>query len=126
MGISTGERDAVRIPNSGLPVDHSGPGLRVGPTLPATAGRKPEARLPIISAPVHSVENIGVKESRAAGLSQRKSGQGFGDRVPVNVEREAFALGAFPAELDPASISQMRELFELLDRWDRESNAQIM
>jgi hypothetical protein len=39
---STGKRSAVRN-NSGRPVDHSGPGLRVGPTTPATAGRKPEA-----------------------------------------------------------------------------------
>jgi hypothetical protein len=37
-----GKRGAVRN-NSGLPVDHSGPGLGVGPTTPATAGRMPEA-----------------------------------------------------------------------------------
>ena len=38
----TGKRSAVRN-NSGAPVDHSGPGLGVGPTTPLTAGRKPEA-----------------------------------------------------------------------------------
>src|SRR5579864_8811946 len=38
----TGKRSAV-LNNSGLPVDHSGPGLGVGPTPSATAGRKPEA-----------------------------------------------------------------------------------
>jgi hypothetical protein len=37
-----GKRSAVRN-NSGLPVDHSGPELGVGPTTPPTAGRKPEA-----------------------------------------------------------------------------------
>ena len=37
-----GKRSAVRN-NSGAPVDHSGPGLGVGPTSSATAGRKPEA-----------------------------------------------------------------------------------
>jgi len=37
-----GKRGAVRN-NSGLPVDHSGPGLGVGPTTPPTAGRKLEA-----------------------------------------------------------------------------------
>ena len=40
---TTGKRGAVRNTNSGLPVDHSGPGLRVGPTNPATADRKSEA-----------------------------------------------------------------------------------
>ena len=54
-----GKRGAVRN-NSGQPVDHSGPGLGVGPTTPLTAGRKPEACPP----------------------SQPKSGQGFGDGVP--------------------------------------------
>ena len=38
-----GKRGAVRISNSGFPVDHSGPGLRVGPTTSATADRKSEA-----------------------------------------------------------------------------------
>jgi hypothetical protein len=37
-----GKRGAVRN-NSGSPVDHSGPGLRVGPTTPATADRKSAA-----------------------------------------------------------------------------------
>src|SRR5262249_20726598 len=58
----TGKRGAVQH-NSGPPVDHSGPGLEVGPTTPATAGRKPEACPP--SSPF-----------------QHKSGQGSGDRVP--------------------------------------------
>jgi len=57
-----GKRGAVRN-NSGLPVDHSGPGLEVGPTTPPTAGRKPEACPPSLP-------------------FQHKSGQGSGDGVP--------------------------------------------
>jgi hypothetical protein len=53
----TGKRGAVRN-NSGVPVDHSGPGLRVGPTDPATADRKSEACPPDLYQ-----------------LSQRKSGR---------------------------------------------------
>lgn len=41
-GSIMGKRGAVRN-NSGVPVDHSGPGLGVGPTTPLTAGRKPAA-----------------------------------------------------------------------------------
>jgi hypothetical protein len=62
----TGKRSAVRITNSGEPVDHSGPGLRVGPTNPATADRKSEACPP-------GFDSL---------LSQQKSGQGSGDGVP--------------------------------------------
>lgn len=62
----TGKRSAVRITNSGEPVDHSGPGLRVGPTNPATFDRTSEACPPGFDSPV----------------SQHKSGQGSGDRVP--------------------------------------------
>ena len=63
MDEQKGKRGAVRTNNSGLPVDHSGPGLGVGPTTPATAGRKPEACPPSF-------------------FSQHKSGQGSGDGVP--------------------------------------------
>lgn len=52
-----GKRGEVRN-NSGLPVDHSGPGLRVGPTTPATADRKSEACPP-----------------NSLAVSQHKSGQ---------------------------------------------------
>jgi hypothetical protein len=65
--METGKRSAVRITNSGEPVDHSGPGLRVGPTIPATSDRKSEACPPGLGSVV----------------SQHKSGQGFGDGVPV-------------------------------------------
>ena len=57
-----GKRGAARN-NSGLPVDHSGPDLGVGPTTPATAGRKPEACPP-------------------GSLSQGKSGWGSGGEAP--------------------------------------------
>lgn len=63
-----GERHAVPF-NSGLPVDHSGPELGAGPTTPATADQKSEAR-PSIS------------------ISQHKSGQGFRGQSPL-VVREA-------------------------------------
>jgi hypothetical protein len=59
----TGKRGAVRN-NSGEPVDHSGPDLGVGPTTPATAGRKPEACPPI------------------SDISQDKSGRGSGGGTP--------------------------------------------
>ena len=65
-GSVMGKRGAARN-NSGVPVDHSGPGLGVGPTTPATAGRKPEACPPALDLPLSS---------------QSKSGQGSGDRVP--------------------------------------------
>ena len=65
---NTGKRGAVRI-NSGLPVDNSGPGLGVGPTTPATAGRKPKACPPSLA-------------SEPFYPSQHKSCQGSGDRVP--------------------------------------------
>jgi len=61
---NTGKRGEVRN-NSGLPVDHSGPGLGVGPTTPMTTGRTPEACPPPLLPP-----------------SQSKSGQGSGDGVP--------------------------------------------
>jgi hypothetical protein len=72
-----GKRGAVRV-NSGQPVDHSGPELGVGPTTPATAGRKPEACPP---------------DSKIS--SQHKSGQGSGDGVPGGGE------AAVPSSLDP-------------------------
>ena len=78
-----GKRGAVRN-NSGAPVDHSGPGLGVGPTTPATAGRKPEACPPLFSVPP----------------SQTKSGQGSGDGVPGGGE------AATPSSLDTLQINR--------------------
>src|SRR5260370_36729616 len=66
-----GKRDAVRN-NSGLPVDHSGPGLAVGPTIPATAGLKPAACPPVSSC-------------------QPKSGRGAGGGATSSGSSEAAA-----------------------------------
>jgi len=70
---NTGKRGAVRN-NSGLPVDHSGPELRAGPTDPATADRKSEACPPDSFGGVVGVGlavDVGVEDV----LSQHKSGQ---------------------------------------------------
>jgi hypothetical protein len=99
---NAGKRSAVRN-NSGEPVHPSGPGLGVGPTPPPTAGRKPEACPP---------KSLGVSIRPAP--SQHKTG-----RVP-----EGGALGGREApalSLDAFSVSQLRQLFGLLDQWDREA-----
>jgi len=93
---NTGKRSAVRN-NSGKPVYPSGPGLGVGPTPPPTAGRKPEA-CPYPPQPKTGWE----LEGKALG------------------GREAPALNS----LDAVSLSQLRQFFELLDRWDREAHEQ--
>lgn len=127
-----GERSAVKS-NSGATVSQSVPGLR-RPTPPVTAGRKPAARPPVLLNPV-TPEDM-VFQSRAAGLSQPKTGQGFGDRVPdvesqrealgslkPSGDREAGALNASDPELlDDYSVRQLLEFFEILDRWDREAH----
>jgi hypothetical protein len=77
-----GERGAVRN-DSGLPVDHSGPGLGVGPTTPPTAGRKPEACPPTFP-------------------SQSKSGQGSGDGVTGG------GAAAVPSSLVPVRSNRNR------------------
>jgi hypothetical protein len=65
----TGKRGAVRN-NSGAPVDHSGPELRVGPTTPATADRKSEACPPDFAG-----ADVGVDVAVGAAVSQHKSGR---------------------------------------------------
>ncbi len=92
------ERDAVRT-KSGNRVDHSLPELTVGPTLSATAGRKPEARPACSAAP--------------AADCQRKSGR----------EPEGRALGGREAAevLDADSLRLLTGFFELLDQWDAET-----
>jgi hypothetical protein len=81
-----GERSAVRN-NSGLPVRQSGPGLG-RPTPPSTAGRKPEACT--LSPPLPP--------------SQPKTGQGFGDGVPIGGE------AAVPSFLDPIQTNRNKQL----------------
>jgi hypothetical protein len=73
-----GKRDAVRNTNSGEPVDHSGPELRVGPTIPATSDRKSEACPPVLDSLV----------------SQHKSGQGFLTESPAARAKRAAICGA--------------------------------
>src|SRR5689334_3107755 len=108
-----GKPSAVEF-DSGETVANSVPGLR-RPTSPARAGRKPDACPPILS------------------TSQPKSWPGFGAGGPEEDRRErASATGndqepSEPREaraldaLDEFSTSQLRQFFELLDRWDREA-----
>jgi hypothetical protein len=63
----TGKRDAARN-NSGQPVDHSGPDLGVGPTLPATSGRTPEA-----CPPRSRSDNDGTGDTDGSDSSRREA-----------------------------------------------------
>jgi hypothetical protein len=83
-----GGRGAV-VFNSGLPVDHSGPGV-MQPTTPARAGRKPDARRPeAADAPHHA-----------------KSGWGFGGEAPKKeTSGEAAPNSSF---LDKITINRNR------------------
>ena len=105
-GLYLGERDAVRS-NTGQTVSHSVPGLAVGPTLPPKTGRNPGARPPVLPA--------------AGGYAcQPKSVPGFGAGSPEeNCEREALASN----DLDDFAVSQLIQLFQLLDEWDRGPHA---
>jgi hypothetical protein len=79
-----GKRGAVRN-NSGEPVDHSGPERGVGPTTPATAGRKPEACPPISSGVEVGVEvevGVGLGVGFGVSISPHKSGPGSGGGTP--------------------------------------------
>ena len=69
----TGKRGAVRN-NSGLPVDHSGPGLRVEPGTPITSGRKPEA-CPLDSEQFAFGFGVEFGADLGAAGSQHKSGR---------------------------------------------------
>jgi hypothetical protein len=79
-----GKRGAVRN-NSGEPVDHSGPGLRVGPGTPNTSGRNPEACPPDLHA-------VGVGFDVGADVSQHKSGRGSGGGTPRGANEESAVL----------------------------------
>lgn len=80
----TGKRDAARN-NSGQTVDHSVPDLGVGPTIPATSGRNPEA-CPPSSRPIDNdgAGDIDGSDSSREALdsSQGKSGWGAGGEAP--------------------------------------------
>ena len=110
-----GEKSAVEY-KSGEPVHQSGPELRRTRPL-RTSGRKPEA---------HPCTPV-VAESRAAGLSQPKTGRGAEQRSAIEIEREALDSPSSSAkrdavDLDDHSISQILDFFRLLDRWDREGS----
>ena len=108
-----GERIAADS-NSGNAVDHSAPGLKQ-PTHPSTAGRKPEARPPILqpkSGPGRGAGSPAIECQREA----------LGSMVPSG-EREAFALDAVPSEsLSEIEIQSVIQFFTILDRWDREAH----
>jgi hypothetical protein len=119
-----GERSAVET-KSGKSVHQSDPGLR-RPTPPATVGRKSTARPPTLVATAVCTDT---PEAREAGLSQRKTGQGAGQRPAIYVQREALATNAFSAgdaasskTLDDTEIGSLFQFFEILDRWDREAH----
>jgi hypothetical protein len=93
---------------SGQPVDHSDPELRVGPTLPATAGRKPET----------------------CPASQRKSGRECEGGTLAIVGGEAaesttlIQLPPLPEPLDTESLSRVIGFFRKLDQWERQTTSQ--
>lgn len=91
----TGGRSTLRH-KSGKPVADSGPVLK-GPTSPATAGRKPEAR------PLSPPQPNSRREREGRALAE-----GAGREAP------ALSLGQ-------QGISGLRAFFKLLDRWDREA-----
>src|SRR5215469_5616556 len=68
---NTGKRGAARN-HSGLPVDHSGPGLRVEPTTPATSDRKSAACPPDIECGVSQLKSGPESESGALGASEAR------------------------------------------------------
>ena len=89
-----GKRNAVRN-KSGKSVDHSDPGLRVGPTLSPTADRK----------------------SAASPISQRKSGR---EREGGALAISSGEAAAPDAKLTSEDLTRLRELIFLLDNWDQE------
>jgi hypothetical protein len=91
-----GKRGAVRN-NSGLPVDHSGPGLGVGPTTPATAGRKPEA------CPPHTFSQH--KSGRGSGGGARGGAPSAASEASGELRSEATQRGSF---LDLNQINRNR------------------
>jgi len=128
-----GERDAVGS-KSGQSVSQSDPGLR-RPTLPPTAGRKPEARPPLQSHGFE-LEVAFAPKLREAGLPyQPKTGRGAGQGTAEELQREALDTDQFsyPSEagaLDARSadslsvddLPRLIEFFTMLDRWDREAH----
>jgi hypothetical protein len=100
----TGKRSAVRN-NSGEPVDHSGPGLGVGPTTPPTAGRTPEACPSNFE--VGFGVGCGVDVGSDLAISQHKSGQGSGDGVPGGASEESAVQSAATQTVSSLDVIQI-------------------
>ena len=83
-----------------------------GPTLSPTAGRKPAAV-------------VGFAWGAHLRPTLRpQSGQGYGDRVPVEMQRREAPHECFAAYSTPADSSEaLIEFFTLLDPWERKSHA---
>jgi hypothetical protein len=68
---------------------------------------------------------------RKAGLSQRKTGRGAGQRpaiqsrraAPVSFTPSAQTGSALPYPLEDSHIKALIQFFQTLDRWDREAHA---
>ena len=108
---NTGKRSAARN-NSGLPVDHSGPGLRVGPTTSVTADQKSEACPPnVVSC---SSQHKSGRESESGALSgaseasdelRSKATQRGSSLVEIEINRNSAALSIPP---DVARLGRCR------------------
>jgi hypothetical protein len=118
--FATGKWGAVRN-NSRLPVDHSGLGLRVGPTTPSTSDRTSGACPP-----------------NSLAVSQHKSGR-ESESGALSVVREANDVlrseatqrGSFldrsqtdrnallDNEITSTQTKELCKFFQMLDRWDR-------
>ena len=96
---TAGKRSAARTNNSGQPVDHSGPGLRVGPTSSSTADRKSAACPP------------GCTLHRSS-ISQHKSGR----------ESESGALSVASEASDGMLRSEATQLVSSLDEVQNNCN----
>src|SRR5438477_10923873 len=112
-GAHTGKRGAARNQNSGLPVDHSGPGLRVGPTTtPSTADRNSAACPPNVVSYISQHKSGRESESGAlSGASEAsdelrsKATQRGSSLVEIEINRNSAALSIPP---DVARLGRCR------------------
>jgi len=98
----TGKRGAVRS-NSGLPVDHSGPGLRVGPGTPVTSGLNPEA-CPPTSLGVDVAFGFGVDVASGCAVSQHKSGRESESGALIGTSEASDMLRSAAEQLGSSSL----------------------
>jgi hypothetical protein len=95
VGSFMGKRSAVRN-DSGLPVDHSGPALGVGPTPSLTAGRKPEA----------CPSDLDISQCKSGPESEGRALSGT-SAASGDLRSEATQQSSY---LDPIQINRNREL----------------